>query len=117
MRAFLFLFCFFLHFPLGALDLNPPQNAFIFKEDLPYKARQKLKAIEKGAPFSIREDNTVFHNLPPRLPEAPRGFYRLFIVENAPGEAHKDWRIVQGGTKFYFSPDHLRTFFLIRDAR
>ena len=107
MKIFLALFFFCFHTPLWALD-------FISKENLPYKARQKLKSIEKGAPFPIREDNTVFHNLPPKLPKAPRGFYRLFIVENTPGEAHKEWRIVQGGKFFYFSPDRLRTFYLIR---
>ena len=111
MKRFLFFLAWLFAFPAAALELT---FAFptIAHDDLPLEARQKLKHIQtQGAPYPFREDGTVFHNLPERLPKSTnRTFYKRFIVPDSNGRPHPKWRIVQGGDVFYFSRDNFQSF-------
>ena len=44
--------------------------------ELPAEARETLKLIDAGGPFSYRRDGGVFQNRERRLPAPPRGHYR-----------------------------------------
>lgn len=115
MKAFLFVLALIFTLPTMALELTLPFPT-IAHDDLPLEARQKLQSIKKGAPYPFREDGTVFHNLPERLPHSTnRTFYKRFVVPDANGNPHAKWRLVQGGDVFYFSRDNGNSFFKITE--
>ena len=110
MKIFLFL-CLLCPSFVFAVEMQEKwQGNVIFRENLPYAVRQKLKIIAQGAPYPLRQDNTVFHNLPPKLPKETSGFYRLFVIENS------SYCLIQAGNHFYYSPDSLNTFYKINHA-
>lgn len=83
--------------------------------DLPPEARQTLRLIERGGPFPYRRDGVVFRNFERLLPHRPRGYYHEYTVPT-PGERTRGARrIIAGGdAEHYYTGDHYRTFWRIR---
>lgn len=83
---------------------------------LPPEARQTLALIKRGGPFPYRRDGAVFQNRENRLPPEPLGYYHEYTVPT-PGERDRGARrIISGqGSEYYYTPDHYRTFWRIRE--
>ncbi|UKE68037.1 ribonuclease [Xanthomonas cerealis pv. cerealis] len=80
---------------------------------LPPEARATITLIQRGGPFTHRQDGSVFGNRENRLPSRPRGYYREYTVDT-PGLEHRGTRrIVTGGDPpdvWYYSDDHYASF-------
>ena len=82
---------------------------------LPEEARATLRLIDAGGPFPFPRDGVRFGNYERRLPQAPRDYYREYTVPRPGRHDRGPRRIVAGnGGERYYSPDHYRSFFLIR---
>lgn len=84
-------------------------------ESLPAEARITLRLIDAGGPFPYPRDGTRFGNYERRLPLRATDYYREYTVPT-PGRPDRGARrIVAGnGGERYYTPDHYRSFFLIR---
>jgi ribonuclease T1 len=75
-----------------------------------------VAAIDRGGPFPFRTDGAVFENRERRLPSQRKGYYREYTVDDADDDRGVR-RIVAGARgELYYSPDHYRTFTLVRTA-
>lgn len=86
---------------------------------LPKQAAQTVALIERGGPFPYpRNDGAVFHNIERTLPREDDGFYREYTVVT-PGSADRGARriIVGKDGKFYYTPDHYRSFVRVDPSR
>ncbi|MEV0288128.1 ribonuclease domain-containing protein [Kribbella sp. NPDC050820] len=79
--------------------------------DLPDEARDTLKLIDQGGPFTYSRDGVVFGNFEKLLPQQDRGYYREYTVKT-PGENDRGARrIVTGkGGERYYTDDHYKSF-------
>ncbi len=92
------------------------QGREIAASDLPFEARETLRAIERGGPFAYDRDGVVFGNYEHALPERPRGYYHEYTVKTPGKHGRGTRRIVAGRSgEYYYSPDHYRTFRRIRE--
>jgi ribonuclease T1 len=83
---------------------------------LPPEARATLAAIKAGGPFADRRDGRTFGNREGLLPERERGYYREYTVPTPGARDRGARRIVAGrGGEYYYTPDHYRTFWHIRE--
>jgi len=83
--------------------------------ELPAEARDKLRIINKGGPFQYDRDGAVFMNYERILPAKERGYYREYTVNTPGAENRGSRRIVCGPLpECYYTPDHYRSFKLIR---
>ncbi|WP_405532217.1 guanine-specific ribonuclease N1 and T1 [Streptomyces avidinii] len=80
-------------------------------DGLPQQARDVLALIDRGGPYSYRQDGTVFGNFEKALPQQKRGYYHEYTVRT-PGERDRGARrIVTGeGGEFFYTDDHYETF-------
>ena len=72
---------------------------------------QVLELIERGGPFSFRQDGVVFQNREHILPGQPRGYYREYTVPTPGARNRAACRVIQGRrADTYYTRDHYRTF-------
>lgn len=84
--------------------------------DLPAEARDTLRAIKQGGPFSYPRDGVVFNNFEQALPKRQRGYYHEYTVVT-PGMNNRGVRrIISGETnEYYYTADHYQSFKRIRE--
>jgi ribonuclease T1 len=84
--------------------------------ELPVEARDTLRAIKQGGPFSYPRDGVVFNNFEQVLPKRQRGYYHEYTVIT-PGVHNRGVRrIISGETnEFYYTADHYQTFKRIQE--
>ncbi len=88
----------------------------IAKEKLPPEARQTLELVKKNGPFPYPQDGSTFANREKRLPMRAQGYYREYTVKTPGARDRGPRRIVAGiGGEFYYSDDHYRSFWRIRE--
>ena len=83
---------------------------------LPPEARDTLRLIKQGGPFPYPRDGVVFGNFEKRLPKKQRGYYHEYTVKT-PGARNRGARRIICGkpSECYYTPDHYKTFKLIRE--
>ena len=110
---------------LARVSHAPAAVALIASADLPFEARQTLQLIKRGGPFPYPgKDGSVFGNFERRLPLQPRAYYREYTVPT-PGRSDRGARRIVAGRgpggsvadsgEYYYSPDHYRSFYRIRE--
>jgi ribonuclease T1 len=79
--------------------------------DLPAEARNTLRAIKQGGPFTFPRDGVVFNNFERDLPEHQRGYYHEYTVVT-PGMNNRGIRRIITGEngEYYYTADHYQTF-------
>jgi ribonuclease T1 len=96
--------------------LGLAQAAEIGVADLPPEARTTLQLIEQGGPFPYRRDGVVFGNYEKSLPLRPRGYYHEYTVPTPRARNRGARRIIAGRlNERYYTDDHYRTFWRIRE--
>lgn len=108
--------------------------------ELPREARETLRLIRQGGPFSYERDGAVFGNHEKLLPRRERGYYREYTVRTSGVKSRGARRIVVGcavdggamkspvagsarepklfcgaAGEFYYSGDHYQSFRRIRE--
>ena len=80
---------------------------------LPPEAAPVISRIQRGEPFTHRQDGSIFGNRERRLPRHEHGYYREYTVPT-PGLSHRGARrIVTGGDpprEWYYTDDHYDSF-------
>ena len=85
-------------------------------DDLPPEARQTLELVKSNGPFPYKQDGATFANRERRLPLRANGYYREYTVKTPGAKDRGPRRIVAGnGGEFYYSDDHYRSFWRIRE--
>lgn len=117
----LVLFGLLLSLPLGVQagrhhSRNDAVLASVSEAELPSEARDTLRLIKQGGPFSFPRDGVVFGNYEHRLPQQPRGYYHEYTVKT-PGARNRGARRIVCGkpAECYYSNDHYKTFRRIRE--
>ncbi|HXU92901.1 MAG TPA: ribonuclease domain-containing protein [Gallionella sp.] len=84
--------------------------------ELPAEARDTLRAIKQGGPFSYERDGVVFKNYERVLPKQRRGYYHEYTVKT-PGARNRGARRIVCGqpVECYYTGDHYKTFKRIRE--
>lgn len=113
MTSRLFALCLVLLFRFGAVQAFTANE--IRAVSLPAEARVTLSLIDAGGPFPYPRDGIRFGNYERRLPVQVNDYYREYTVPT-PGRSDRGARrIIAGkGGERYYTPDHYRSFFLIR---
>lgn len=91
----------------------PAATSATMGSELPPEVAATLALIARGGPFPYRQDGVVFGNYEHRLPSAPRGYYHEYTVPTPGARNRGARRIITGGTppaKYWYTPDHYRTF-------
>jgi ribonuclease T1 len=125
LRVSLFLLAILAAAPAAARESYVDQGIpSIQAAALPGEARQTLTLIKQGGPFPYRKDGSVFGNYEQRLPARPRGYYREYTVPT-PGSRNRGARRIVAGRgitgdvrtsgEYYFTNDHYRSFWKIRE--
>ena len=84
--------------------------------ELPAEARDTLRAIKQGGPFTYPRDGVVFNNFERVLPERQRGYYHEYTVTTPGANNRGVRRIISGETdEYYYTADHYQTFKRIRE--
>ena len=86
---------------------------WVREAELPLEARETLALIRLGGPFPSARDGAVFANREGRLPFAARDTYREYTVKTPHSRDRGARRIIAGKNKFWYTPDHYRSFRLI----
>ena len=112
----LVLFGLLLCLPLGVQagrhhSRNNAVLASVSEAELPSEARDTLRLIKQGGPFTFPRDGVVFGNYEKRLPQQTRGYYHEYTVRT-PGARNRGARRIVCGPlpECYYSGDHYRTF-------
>jgi ribonuclease T1 len=86
--------------------------------ELPPEARTTLQLIGNNGPFPYPRDGVVFGNYEHALPQQPRGHYHEYTVKTPGAHNRGARRIVCGALpECYYSDDHYRSFYRIREGR
>ena len=96
-----------------ASQLDRTTDASPLPAFLPPEARDTLRRIASGGPFTHQQDGTIFGNYEHQLPQQPRGYYHEYTVETPGAHNRGARRIVTGGTPprvHYYTDDHYRSF-------
>jgi ribonuclease T1 len=110
----LFVAVFFFPGPVQAQ--RPPKLPEIAAAELPAEARETLRLIRQGGPFSYERDGTVFGNFEKLLPARERGYYLEYTVKTPGVKSRGARRIVAGrGGELYYTEDHYKSFRRIRE--
>jgi guanyl-specific ribonuclease Sa len=115
-----FLVCFTVtityhfHFsPVSATEITIiAQVPTVNFSQLPPEARNTLKLIDQGGPFSYPEkDGSTFFNQEKLLPYKPKGYYREYTIPT-PGERNRGARrfVVGSQGEIYYTSDHYQSF-------
>ena len=84
--------------------------------ELPVEARETLRAIKRGGPYTYSRDGVVFGNFERILPKQPRGYYHEYTVKTPGVRSRGARRIISGQSQEYFYTDnHYQTFRRIRE--
>jgi ribonuclease T1 len=84
--------------------------------ELPDEARDILRAIKQGGPFTYPRDGAVFSNFERVLPKRPRGYYHEYTVKTPGARNRGARRIISGAIdEYYYTADHYQTFKRIRE--
>ena len=86
--------------------------------ELPAEARDTLQLIKSNGPFPYSRDGVVFSNYEHMLPQQPRGYYHEYTVKT-PGTHNRGARRIVCGVmpECYYSDDHYRSFYRIKEGR
>ncbi len=110
-----------LWLPLESQSAPPIQGGqealpIIAVAELPVEARDTLRAIKQGGPFTFPRDGVVFNNFERVLPEHERGYYHEYTVAT-PGASNRGVRRIVCGPlpECYYTGDHYQTFKSIRE--
>lgn len=110
-----------LWLPLASYSAPPLQGGMealpvIALANLSAEARDTLRAIKQGGPFSYPRDGVVFNNFERVLPEHQRGYYHEYTVIT-PGANNRGVRRIVCGPlpECYFTADHYQTFKRIQE--
>ncbi len=110
-----------LWLPLESQSAPPAQGgqealSVIAAAELPVEARDTLRAIKQGGPFTFPRDGVVFNNFERVLPEHQRGYYHEYTVAT-PGANNRGVRRIVCGPlpECYYTADHYQTFKRIRE--
>ena len=94
---------------LGTPDIGGQSKIDINAEDLHLSST--VARINSGGSYNHKNDGTIFQNNKNILPEKPAGYYKEFVHPtpglNGPGAQRI---VIGGGNKWYYSPDHYKTF-------
>ena len=97
----------------GAVPAEPGRQVATLPAFLPPEAVPVIGRIQRGEPFTHRQDGSVFGNRERRLPRHEHGYYREYTVPT-PGLSHRGARrIVTGGDpprEWYYTDDHYDSF-------
>lgn len=89
----------------------------VARAELPVEARETLRYIRQGGPFSYARDGVEFHNYELQLPRQPRGYYHEYTVRTPGVKSRGARRIVCGPLpECYYTADHYRHFKLIQES-
>ncbi len=110
-----------LWLPLASYSAPPLQGGMealpvIAVANLSAEARDTLRAIKQGGPFSYPRDGAVFNNFERVLPEHQRGYYHEYTVIT-PGANNRGVRRIVCGPlpECYLTADHYQTFKRIQE--
>ena len=110
-----------LWLPLASYSAPPLQGGqealpVIAVANLSAEARDTLRAIKQGGPFSYPRDGAVFNNFERVLPEHQRGYYHEYTVIT-PGANNRGVRRIVCGPlpECYLTADHYQTFKRIQE--
>ena len=82
---------------------------------LPPEAQTTLRLIDRGGPFPFPRDGIRFGNYERHLPSQAGNYYREYTVPTPGRHDRGARRIIAGeGGERYYTPDHYRSFLLIR---
>lgn len=96
---------------LPQVQAGQPELLAIVQAELPAEARDTLRAIRQGGPFSYERDGVVFKNYERVLPKHERGYYHEYTVKTPGAKNRGARRIVCGKpVECYYSADHYQTF-------
>jgi ribonuclease T1 len=78
---------------------------------LPSEARNTLRAIKQGGPFTFKRDGAVFNNFERLLPKRQHGYYHEYTVPTPGTRSRGVRRIISGEAgEYYYTADHYQTF-------
>lgn len=89
---------------------------WISTSELPPQARDVLRRIDAGGPFTYDKDGSTFNNFEGVLPERPPGYYKEYTVETPGSRDRGARRIVTGDNDRirFWTDDHYNSFARIR---
>ncbi len=120
--ALFFVLSLFLAIPFAQARNHHTHDAVtvstISVADLPPEARDTLQLIKRNGPFPFPRDGVVFGNYEQILPQQSRGYYHEYTVKT-PGVRNRGARRIVCGVvpECYYSDDHYRSFYRIREGR
>ena len=87
---------------------------------LPAEARDMLRVIRAGGPFTYERDGVTFGNREHLLPAQRRGYYHEYTVATPGAKNRGARRIICGGARrapdvCYYTDDHYASFRRIRE--
>ena len=87
---------------------------------LPAEARDMLRVIRAGGPFTYERDGVTFGNREHLLPAQRRGYYHEYTVATPEARNRGARRIICGGARrapdvCYYTDDHYASFRRLRD--
>ena len=87
---------------------------------LPAEARDMLRVIRAGGPFTYERDGVTFGNREHLLPAQRRGYYHEYTVATPEARNRGARRIICGGARrapdvCYYTDDHYASFRRIRE--
>ena len=74
-----------------------------------------IDRIRSGKLFTFRHDGAIYYNNEGKLPNLSNGVYKEY-VHPTPGltRGAGPMRVITGGSKMWFTPDHYHTFIQIK---
>lgn len=93
-----------LAFMAGGSARQAPEIREIGAAELPREARETLRFIKQGGPFSYARDGSIFGNRERLLPPRERGYYREYTVKTPGTRDRGARRIVAGGCALPAAP-------------
>ena len=90
---------------------RPSQQRTDVRNDEQAQLDATLALIDRGGPFSYRQDGATFGNRERRLPQQPNGYYREYTVPTPGAKNRGARRVVKGRNgETWYTRDHYRTF-------
>jgi ribonuclease T1 len=80
---------------------------------LPPEATKTVRLIQTNGPFPYPQDGAVFGNREGHLPQCSYGYYHEYTVVTPGSPTRGARRIITGGTAYFYTADHYRSFVLV----